>query len=126
MLGKTGLVWLPPDIAWNLVTRAGLGDYALEQRGRDVDVDDALMALRIAAQVHVRDVTSATGSRVDPSPEAPPPSAAMSTFEAAERLGISDRAVRLACSTRRLPATQVGGRWRIEPTDVAAYSRRTA
>lgn len=37
----------------------------------------------------------------------------LSVGEAADLLGIGERAVRLACSQDRLDAEQVGGRWRI-------------
>ena len=37
----------------------------------------------------------------------------MSVAEVADLLGLTDRAVRLACSQERLEAQQVGGRWRI-------------
>jgi len=39
-----------------------------------------------------------------------------SVAEAADSLGIGERAVRLACSQDRLDAERVGGRWRITQT----------
>ncbi|MBT2567719.1 helix-turn-helix domain-containing protein [Arthrobacter sp. ISL-85] len=46
----------------------------------------------------------------------------MTTTQAGNRLGITDRAVRLAIQEGRLPATNVDGRWRITNEDIAHFT----
>ncbi len=58
--------------------------------------------------------------------EAPPPLDEMSTSQAAAVLGISARAVRLACESGRLPAALVDGKRRIARQDVDRYRPRRA
>ncbi|MDP9165419.1 MAG: helix-turn-helix domain-containing protein [Actinomycetota bacterium] len=58
--------------------------------------------------------------------EAPPPLDEMSTAQAATVLGISSRAVRLACEQGRLPARVVDGRRRIARQDLDSYRPRRA
>lgn len=48
----------------------------------------------------------------------------LSTTQAACRLGVTDRAVRLAIARERLPAEAIGGRWVLDPADVDSYGRR--
>jgi excisionase family DNA binding protein len=43
--------------------------------------------------------------------------------EVADLEGITDRAVRLACTEGRIPAQQVGGRWQISRTAYEDYRR---
>jgi len=42
-------------------------------------------------------------------------------FTAAGLLGISDRAVRKAIADKRLPATEIDGRWSIDRKDIENY-----
>ncbi len=48
----------------------------------------------------------------------------MTTSRAADVLGISDRAVRKACTDGRLDAERVDGQWRITRASVEAYAPR--
>lgn len=52
--------------------------------------------------------------------------ASLTVREAAERLGISDNAVRQALAARRLSGTKIGGQWRLDASAVESYkpSRR--
>lgn len=71
---------------------------------------------------------SAPGSTSAPHPEAAAPSASklLTTTQAAVRLGISSRAVRLACETGRLPASKTpDGRWQIPAQAVSKGTPRT-
>ncbi|MBA2738069.1 MAG: helix-turn-helix domain-containing protein [Nocardioidaceae bacterium] len=47
----------------------------------------------------------------------------MSTTQAADQLGVTDRAVRLACQLGRLAARQVGGRWQVSRAVLDEYQR---
>jgi hypothetical protein len=89
-------------------------------RGRDPEVDAVLVALATAA------VASAAGSsnfrRRDVEPEVAPASDVMGSAEAADLLGLTDRAVRLACEQQRLRGEQVDGRWRIARIDVETFA----
>jgi excisionase family DNA binding protein len=125
--GEGRTVVVPHRVAWQLVERAGLGSYATETRGRDEEVDNVLMALRIAARVWEQDCTSATsGSRLAEVAEVPAPSGLMSTKQAADRLDITDRAVRLACRQGRLPALREGRSYRIDPAHLEHYRTQRA
>lgn len=90
-----------------------------EQRGRDGEVDAVLLALRVAALNHGG---ADSGTRPAPAPE--PVTSWLTTAQAAARLGIGERAVRQLITRGRLPATRVGGRWLIHPTDLALTDRR--
>lgn len=76
------------------------------------------------AALHWR--TTVTGSDHAPAPEEPAQSKWMGTTEAAEMLGITDRAVRLAITQKRLHATNLHGRWRITPEDIEHFKAAKA
>lgn len=116
--GGGEVVVVPARVASWLLRHAALDRIRAEVRGADPEVDAVLVALRVAG-LYWR--ASATGSVVAPEPEAGALSQWLSTTQAADRLGITDRAVRLAISERRLPAEQVAGRWRITREDVEHY-----
>jgi len=111
--------------AW-LLSIADLPRLRIAHRGTDAEVDSQLLALTHVANAW-RAATSATsadsGSALDELPEVAPASKVMTTKTAAERIGITDRAVRLACDQGRIPATRVVGRWQLERSDVDAYCR---
>ena len=95
---------------------AGLRQSAL---GRDPELYDQLLSLHEAA-LDWR--TSATGSAVAPSAEVPRTSKEwMSTTEAADLLGITSRAVRLAIGKGALEATEVGRSYRITREAIEHY-----
>lgn len=116
--GGGEVVIVPARVAAWLSRHASLDRIRTEVRGTDAEVDAVLVALRVSALYWL---TSATGSDVVPEPEVAAPSKRMSTTQAAGRLGITDRAVRLAIAESRLPAEQVAGRWQINRSDVEHY-----
>lgn len=118
------VVVVPARIAWELVERAGLRTFADRSRGRDEERDNVLRGLIFLAQWWAQEGSaSASGSTVDAPAEVAPRSVSMSTRQAADQLGVTDRAVRLACASGRLPAAQTDGRWRIAPADLEHYRR---
>lgn len=116
--GGGAVVVVPARVASWLLRHAQLDRVRAEVRGADPEVDAVLVALTVSG-LHWR--TAATGSDVAPEPEVGAPSQWMSTTQASDSLGITDRAVRLAIRDQRLPAEQVGGRWRISREDVEHY-----
>jgi excisionase family DNA binding protein len=123
-----GIVVVPARLAALLVLRCQLAEYYRHNRGRDPELDELLVALGRAGLAHRGHTsTSDSGTPGDRQPEHGTPSAhGLSTRQAARRLGITDRAVRLAITRRRLPAEAVGGRWVLDLDDVDAYGRRRA
>ena len=117
------VVIVPARIAAWLERHASLNEVRIRSRGADPEVDAVLAALRLAALTWR---TAVTGSTNAPEPELPPQSKYYSTSEAAERLGITDRAVRLAIAQNRLNATNLHGRWRITPEDIAHFKAAKA
>lgn len=117
------IVIIPARVATWLERYAGLNDLRIRARGNDPEVDSVLQALHRAA-LHWR--TSVTGTSQAPAPEEPTESKWMSTTQAADRLGITDRAVRLAIAQKRLHATSLNGRWRITPEDIAHFAAAKA
>jgi excisionase family DNA binding protein len=117
------IVILPARVAAWLERHAGLNDLRVRARGNDPEVDSVLQALH-RASLHWR--TTATGTSQAPAPEEPAQSRYYSTTEAAERLGITDRGVRLAIAEHRLPAISLNGRWRITPEDIAHFNAAKA
>src|SRR4051794_16717822 len=109
---------VPGRVAAWLNARGGLNELRMRIRGEDPEVDAVLVALSVAGTAWL---TSACGTGDASAPEVPPQSTWLTTTEAADRLGLTDRAIRLACSTGRLPAERAGGRWRISREDVEHY-----
>lgn len=117
------IVIVPARVATWLERYAGLNDLRIRARGNDPEVDSVLQALHRAA-LHWR--TTVTGTNQAPAPEEPAQSKWYSTTEAAERLGITDRAVRLAITQKRMGATNLNGRWRITSEDIAHFKAAKA
>jgi excisionase family DNA binding protein len=100
---------------------------ALRQRvrGQDAELDQTLLAIRLAGLRFSE--RSSTGTLCAPRPEPVSESTrqqldnTVSTTTAAGLLGISDRAVRKAITEKRLPASSVEGRWRIDRHEVERY-----
>lgn len=120
VIGAQGpAVVVPARVAAWLESKANLSALRVRARGSDAEVDAVLVALRVAALAWR---TSATGSDVEPTPEAARGSEQwLSTSKAADLLGITDRAVRLAIREGRLEAVQVAGRWRVSRANVEHY-----
>ncbi len=111
-------VIVPARVAAILFRRAGLADYHRQNRGIDPELDSLLVALREAGREWV---ASVSGSEPRKAAEPESLSSRVSAREAADLLGVTDRAVRLACTQGRIPAEQVDGRWLIDREDVEHY-----
>lgn len=114
------VVVIPARVCAWLERHARLNEVRIRERGADPEVDAVLVAVRLAALTWR---TTATGTPVAAKPEAPADlNQWMSTGQAAARLGITDRAVRLAIQEQRLHATNVAGRWRITKEDLQHFT----
>lgn len=118
------VVVIPARVCAWLERYASLNEVRIRERGADPEVDAVLVAVRLAALTWR---TTATGTPVAAKAEADPDLEQwMSTGQAAERLGITDRAVRLAIQEQRLNATNVAGRWRITKEDLQHFTAAKA
>ena len=118
------VVVVPARVCAWLERHARLNEVRIENRGADAEVDAVLVALRLAALTWR---ASATGSPVAAKPEATADlNQWVGTKQAADILYITDRAVRLAISEKRLPATQVNGRYRIAREDIQHFAAAKA
>ncbi len=117
-----GVVIVPAEVAAWLLANGDLNRLRVATRGADPRRDAVLMALAMAAHQHMT-VTSGDGCRSAMEPEAAAPLEWMSTTQAADQLGVTDRAVRLACQLGRLAARQVGGRWQVSRAVLDEYQR---
>jgi hypothetical protein len=86
-------------------------------RGLDPRRGAVFAALIIGTAVWRQEVGTTAAPRPEPAPRSP----VMTASRAADVLGISDRAVREACTTDRLDAALVDGQWRIRRASVEAY-----
>jgi Helix-turn-helix domain len=113
--------------AW-LLSRAGLDEYHRSHRGDDPEVDQVLVALKLAAIAwRERKTSTDHGTREAGAPPHVAPSPKWFTTAAAARvLGITARAVIKAISVGRLPAVWSAGRWWIDPDDVEHYRAQRA
>ncbi|MGY1830144.1 helix-turn-helix domain-containing protein [Geodermatophilus sp. SYSU D01180] len=109
-LDNAGIVIVPARVAEWLHRHLELDTARKASRGIDSEVDNVLVALRVAALNWRASVHGTSPRNV---PETKPLSAWLSTTQAADALGLTDRAVRTACSDGRLDAQRVDGRWRI-------------
>lgn len=91
--------------AW-LLSRAGLNEYHRGHRGDDPEVDQVLVALKLAAAAWLeRNVGTDHGTRAaDRPPQDSPSPRWLNTTTTARVLGITTRAVVKAISAGRLPA----------------------
>ena len=104
--------------AW-LERYAALTSLRVRVRGTDPAISKQLEEIRAAAMAWRG---SATGTTDDTEPEpATESSQWLSTGEAADLAGVTDRAIRKAIAEDRLPATEVGGRYRISREDLEHY-----
>jgi hypothetical protein len=112
-----------------LLARAGLDQYHRAHRGDDPEVDQVLVALKLAAIAwRERNTGTDRGTQAaDTPPQAAPSPAWLTTTAAAGVLGITARGVVKAISVGRLPAVWSAGCWWIDPEDVEHLrARRTA
>jgi len=118
------VVVVPARVCAWLERYARLNEVRIQNRGADAEVDAVLVALRLAALTWRN---AATGTPVAVKPEATADlNQWLSTTQAADILYITDRAVRLAIAEKRLPATQVNGRYRIAREDIQHFAAAKA
>jgi len=115
-------VWLPGQVAAWLERTTDLALKRSQVKG-EPELWVPLAAIRLAAAEHNSGPTSVNGSNRAPSPEVGPDFEVqhLEVAVAAGLIGITDRAVRLACQQGRLPATRRGGRWQIRRADALNF-----
>lgn len=115
-----GRVVVPPRIAFWLEKQAGVTDNRrIVVRGNDPAAYEVLMALHIAALTH----RSGVGTKVTEQQGYPEESNVwMTTITAAERMGVTDRAIRKWIAVGKLPAIRHGGRWLINHNNIRALA----
>lgn len=122
--GLNGPNVLVPGRVWHFLERyCGAAEFQRRVRGRDAEVDNVLEALH-AATVYWS--ASVNGTTVRQQAEIAPKSQQLSTTQAADLLGITDRAVRTACQSKRLVAERVNGRWQIDREALAHFRANRA
>jgi len=123
------VVVVPASVAAWLTVQTDMPARRVEHRGADPQVDAVLGALTVAGLGWRTRCTSAPsapgGSSLDENGLAAEPQT-MSTSEAAEHLGITPRAIRLAIAEGRLPATRTAHGWVICAADLDHLRRRRA
>ncbi|WP_432457942.1 helix-turn-helix domain-containing protein [Cellulomonas iranensis] len=125
--GADAIVIVPARVADWIARRIDLKHVRIAARGSDPEVYVVLRDLYLASLGWREAVgarapsTSGAGSTPAGAPEAGASSKWVSTTRAAELLGITDRAVRLAISKGRIPAEQIDGRWRIDLADIEQF-----
>jgi excisionase family DNA binding protein len=93
-------------------------------RGQDAELDQALVAIRLAGSAYRQSASVGTVSTPQEEPVSQSKSQlndTLGTTEAANLLHMTRRAVSKECKQKRLPATFVGGRYRITHQDLAEY-----
>jgi excisionase family DNA binding protein len=120
--GLDGSVRVPGRIAAWLVRRAGLSDLRLSMRGVDPELDAVMEAIVMTAAAWrlQRGATSDLGSEQGKHPDVSSGST-LTTTEAADLLGVSSRAIRLAIADSRLDARASGGVWLIDREDLERF-----
>jgi excisionase family DNA binding protein len=106
--------------AW-LIRYAELESYHQTYRGEDGEIDQTLIALKVAA---LSWRNAATGTRDAPKPELASESEWLSTKQAADALAMTDRAIRKAIREQRLQATTIGRAYRINREQLAHFKAR--
>ncbi|KZF00882.1 hypothetical protein A2J03_09865 [Rhodococcus sp. EPR-157] len=113
-LTADGSVVIPPRIARWLEKNAGVtADRRVRLRDNDPDAYIALAALHLSALCSDNGTEGAA-----PQPNQTESVQWISTRHAADTLNVTDRCVRKWCSTGRLHAQRIGGRWLIDPISV--------
>lgn len=117
----SGGVYVSARVCAYLNRYARLEEFRTAHRGTDPEVDNTLVAFRMA-ELQWRG--AATGTRQPPEPELARTSEWLSTTQAQVHLRIGARAIRKALSEGRLQGEQVAGRWRITREAIAHYNAR--
>ncbi len=118
-------VAVPFRICAIITRQAGLKAWANARRGADPQMDQVVHDMTMAG---LRWVTSAVGKETRQDPVGEAPSKWLTATEAAELVGVSARAARLAAHEGRIPAEKFGGQWQISREDAEHWkaSRRAA
>jgi excisionase family DNA binding protein len=112
-------VLVPARIAAILERHADLTALRVRTRGVDPEASAVLEALRTSAMSWRGSATGTTDdTEAEPASES---SQWVGTGKAAELAGVTSRAIRKAIAETRLPATEVGGRYRISREDIEHY-----
>lgn len=111
------VVVVPARVCAWLERHAGIAQLRAEHRGRDAEVSAVLVGVGVAA---AKWRASATGTADAKRPESDAPSE-MSTRQASDLVGVTERAIRQAIAEGRLTATRVGSRWVLTREDVEQY-----
>lgn len=106
--------------AW-LIRYAELERYHEAHRGQDAEIDQSLIALKVAA---LSWRSAATGTSNAPRPELATQLEWLSTKQAADALAMTDRAIRKAIRENRLKANRVGRAYRINREQLAHFKAR--
>jgi len=116
-----GGVYVSARVCAYLNRYANLEAFRLGHRGTDPEVDNTLVAFRMA-ELHWRG--TATGTRTAAEPELARTSEWLSTTQAEVHLRIGARAIRKALTEGRLQGEQVAGRWRVSREAIAHYKAK--
>lgn len=133
-INPDGSVVVPPRIAQMLDQRLSLlSEQRKMLRSSDPEAYEILGALRLSGLGYEQNVFTAarmsgTGRDFDTSAmhRTELEHEQLTTPQAAERLGVTDRTVRRWCQTERLPARWHGGRWHINEHDLRVAQAVTA
>lgn len=109
--------------------RGGLDQYHRSHQGTDVELDQTILALKLASLAwrEQRDIGTGRGTNLADTPPRDAPSPEWwTTTTTARDLGITSRAVVKAIADGRLPARSSAGRWWLNPEDVAHFRARRA
>lgn len=112
------VVVVPGRVAAWLADRLRLSELRARIRGIDAEVDAVLVALSVVASAWR---LSATGNASATSEVPDANSGWLTTGETAKRVDRTDRAIRAAITTGRLPAERIGGRWFVRTEDAEHY-----
>jgi excisionase family DNA binding protein len=108
-----GSVIVPPRIAAWLEDKTGVtSERRLMLRDTDQVAYEVLAALRLAALAHRSDCGTKIAA---PQPDRPQSESWLTTSQAAQQAGVTDRCIRKWIAQHRLPATRHGERWLIRP-----------
>jgi excisionase family DNA binding protein len=114
LIGQSGpAVVISAETAFLLEKVCNVAGLRARMRGRRPEIAQELLEVKWAADIHERRVSVLPEAEAGSAEVAAPSCSWMSSVDASDLLGLSDRAVRLACSEGRLEAQQVGGRWQI-------------
>ena len=114
---------VPADVALVLLVNAGLDEYRRGHRGENRRVDDVLVEMTEAA-IRWRELTG-NGHRIAPTRDNGTSSQWLTTAQAAQHARVSDRTIRRAITTGRLPAARHGHAYAINRDDIDRYTRST-